>query len=331
MNRTGSIGSRVPPALTTTRRPARSRRTSTARASASSSAAAAGSRPAPTWPLARWPDSGSTTMRPWPRSAATLAATAGWAHMASFIAGATTTGQRAASTVAATRSSAWPLASRATRSAVAGATSATCAQSPSSTCGSGGPAGANRSVWTGRPDRPWNVAGPTNRVAAAVIATRTSQPAWTSRETTSATLYAAIPPETSTATRRPRRAAGTSAGSSGLTALPPLALQDLLDLGHRPPGVVVQHHVVVPGRVAHLDLGQPLAGRHRLRRLAGPPGPAPQQLLHRGRADEEEHGVGPALAHLLGALDVDLEDHVAAAPQRLGDPGGGRAVEVPVD
>src|SRR5215831_5195167 len=215
------------------------------------------------------------------------------------MAGATTTGQRAASTVAATRSSACPWVRRATRSAVAGATSATRAQSPSSTCGSGGPSAANRSVWTGRPVRPWNVAGPTNRVAAAVIATRTSHPAWTRRETTSATLYAAMPPDTRTATRWPRTAPGTSAGSSGLTALPPFAVQDREDLPHRALRVVVDHHVVVVGRVAHLDLGQALPGLHHLGRLAAPDRTAPPQLLHRGWADEDEHRVGAAAPHLL--------------------------------
>src|SRR5215472_13594073 len=330
MNRTGSIGSRVPPALTTTRRPARSRRAPTACASADSRTPAPGSRPAPTWPLARWPDSGSTTVSPWARSAATFSATAGLAHIASFIAGATTTGQRAASTVAATRSSACPRATRATRSAVAGATSAACAQSPSSTCGSAGPSAANRSVWTGRPVRPWNVAGPTNRVAAAVIATRTWQPPWTSRETRSATLYAAMPPDTSTATRRPRTAVGTSAGSSGLTALPALAVQDREDLTHRPLRVVVDHDVVVARRVAHLDLREALPRLHDLRRLAAPARPPPQQLLHRGRADEHGHRVGAALANQLGPLDLDLQDHVAVPVQRLVDPAGRRPVEVPV-
>ena len=108
--------------------------------------------------------------------------------MASFIAGARTVGQRAASSVAATRSSARPWAARASVSAVAGATRASCAQSPSSTWGSAGPSASNRSVRTGLPVRPWNVTGPTKRVAAAVIATRTSQPACTRPETRSATL-----------------------------------------------------------------------------------------------------------------------------------------------
>src|SRR5215472_185182 len=335
MNRTGSIGSRVPPALTTTRRPARSHRVRpAATASARNRTAAPGSRPAPTWPLARRPASGSTTANPNRRSAATFSPTAGLAHIASFMAGATTTGQRAASTVAATRSSACPWVRRATRSAVAGATSATRAQSPSSTCGSGGPSAANRSVWTGRPVRPWNVAGPTNRVAAAVIATRTSHPAWTSRETTSATLYAAMPPDTSTATRRPRTAAETSAGSSGLIALPApaaLALQDREDLPHGPLCVVVHHDVIVFRRKAHLDFGQTLPRLHDLGSLAAAPCPAPQQLLHRRRADEHGHGIGTALTHLLGALHFDLEDHVPAAVQRLRDAPGRSPVEVSVD
>ena len=53
-------------------------------------------------------------------------------------------------------------------------------------------------VRTGRPDRASNVSGVTNFCASAVMATVTPAPSWTSLETTSATLYAAIPPQTAT-------------------------------------------------------------------------------------------------------------------------------------
>jgi len=140
------------------------------------------------WPLASRPDSGAAIAKPRFRSSSRFSTTAGFAHIASFMAGATTTGQRAARTVAVTRSSEWPPASLATRLAVAGATSAPWAQSPSATCGSATPELAKRSPWTGLPVSPMKVAAPMNRPAEAVIATFTSQPAWTSWETRSATL-----------------------------------------------------------------------------------------------------------------------------------------------
>src|SRR2546429_3307241 len=140
-----------------------------------------------------------------------------------------------------------------------------------------------------------------------------------------------MPPVTSTATRSPRTAPGPSDGSSGLTALPALALQDLEDLADRPLRVVVHDHVVVARGEAHLHLGQPLAGCDHLRRLAGPAHAPAQQLLHRGRADEDEQPVPPALADLLGALDLDLQDHVEAPGAGGVHPGGGGAVAVAVD
>src|SRR5438132_11383461 len=96
-----------------------------------------------------------------------------------------------------------------------------------------------------------------------------------------------MPPLTRTAMRRPRSAAGTSAGASGLTAPPPGALQDLLDLGDRLVGVRVDDDVVVAVGKAHLDLGQPLPRLHLSLALHAAFDPAPMQLLHRGRRDED--------------------------------------------
>ena len=122
------------------------------------------------------------------RRAVTFSCTAGFDHIASFIAGATTTGQRAASRVAVTMSSDWPREARAITFAVAGASRITCAQSPRNTCGSGESPCAHRPVTTGWPVTPSNDGGPTNRVAEAVIATRTSQPAWVRAEARSTSL-----------------------------------------------------------------------------------------------------------------------------------------------
>jgi len=108
--------------------------------------------------------------------------------MASFMAGASTSGPRAASTVALTMSSARPSASLAMVLAVAGASSSSCAQSPSWTCGSGSELGAQRSTSTGLPVTPRKVAAPMKRLAAADMATRTAQPAWVMAEARSASL-----------------------------------------------------------------------------------------------------------------------------------------------
>ena len=104
------------------------------------------------------------------------------------MAGATTMGLRAASTVAVTMSSERPPAIRPMTFAVAGATRISCAQSPRKTWGSGVFPPPHIPVWTGMPVTPSNVGAPTNRVADGVIATRTSQPDWTSADARSTTL-----------------------------------------------------------------------------------------------------------------------------------------------
>src|SRR5437899_1632857 len=294
------------------------------------SAAAPASRPVPTWPLARWPDSGSTTTTPLDCNAARFSWTAGFDHIASFIAGATTTGPRDASSVAVTMSSDWPLATRLMMFAVAGASSVTCAQSPRNTCGSAGPSAAHRPVSTGLPVTPWNEAAPTNRVAEAVIATLTSAPAWVSAEARSTILYAAIPPATRIAMRRPRSSFGTGAGSSGMGLSLALArsLDDLEHFPHRALEIVVDHHVVEVGSQGHLVLGDALPRRALSCVLAVPFRTPPEELVHRGRREEDPQRIGRTLADLLRSLDVDLEDDVTAGRTLLVELREWRAVQV---
>ena len=203
-NRTGSSGSRVPPALTTTRRPARSpvraddRRARTWLSRSSGS----GSRPGPeSEPVSR-PAAGSTTTTPRERSVATLARVAGCCHISVCMAGARSTGQVAVSSVLVSRSSARPCAARASRSAVAGATTTRSAVRPMATCGTSC-ASLHTSVTTGWPDSADHVGSPTKRSAASVGTTVTSWPSARSRRSRVAALYAAIPPATPRTTRRP--------------------------------------------------------------------------------------------------------------------------------
>ena len=106
-------------------------------------------------------------------SVATLACVAGCSHISVCIAGANTTGQWAVSRVVVSRSSASPAAARASRSAVAGATTTRSAVLPICTWGTRGTSDQT-SVETGLPDRASHVGAPTNRSAAAVGTTVTS-------------------------------------------------------------------------------------------------------------------------------------------------------------
>ena len=94
-----------------------------------------GSRPGPVSAPVSRPDAGSITTTPRDRSSATLSRVAGCTHISVCIAGAISTGQRAVSRVAVSRSSARPWAALASRSAVAGATTTRSACWPSRTCG----------------------------------------------------------------------------------------------------------------------------------------------------------------------------------------------------
>ncbi len=189
-NRTGSSGSRVPPALTTTWRPARSGpaapRASTRR-QISNSSPGSGSLPLPvSTPVSR-PTAGSITTAPRRRSTATFSRVAGCSHISVCIAGAKTTGQRAVSRVFVSRSSARPWAAFASRSAVAGATITRSACWPIRTCGTSCTPDQT-SVETGWPERASQVGAPTNRRAEAVGTTRTSWPDSVSRRSSSQAL-----------------------------------------------------------------------------------------------------------------------------------------------
>ena len=124
MKRTGSIGSRVPPAETRTRRPSQGPLGPGAAASiASSSRRGSGRRPTPCSPReASAPSSGSITVTPRSRSAAMLAWVAASRYMRSFIAGATSRGAAQARKEVVTIESAIPAASLAMVLAEAGAT-----------------------------------------------------------------------------------------------------------------------------------------------------------------------------------------------------------------
>ena len=100
------------------------------------------------------------------RSVATLARVAGCSHISVCIAGAKTTGQRAVSRVAVSRSSARPAAARASRSAVAGATTTRSASRPSADVRRPRATSVQTSVATGSPDSAAQVGAPTNCSAA---------------------------------------------------------------------------------------------------------------------------------------------------------------------
>ena len=122
ITRTASIGSRVPPAVTTTLRPSKSRSARDRSAAATMSAGSA-RRPLPISPPARRPASGSTICTPRERNNSIFASTAGCSHISVCIAGHTTTGARVAIKMFVRRSVDKPCAYAASTRAVAGATS----------------------------------------------------------------------------------------------------------------------------------------------------------------------------------------------------------------
>src|SRR3954452_6836655 len=194
------MGSRVPPALMTTRRPTRSVASASAPCSSTTVASAAmsagsGRRPGPeSGPVSR-PTAAGRTTAPRRRRVATLSCVAGCSHISVCMAGTKTTGQEAVSSVAVSRSSARPMAARASRSAVAGATTTRSAFWPIRTWATSGTSD-HTSVVTGLPDSASKVAAPTKCRAPGVGTTRTSYPASVNARSTKAALYAATPPLT---------------------------------------------------------------------------------------------------------------------------------------
>src|SRR3984885_9892246 len=236
MNRTGSSSSLVPPAETSTRLPLRSAaRPSAPRASTRTatpkSSVGSGSRPGPLSAPVRRPVAGSSTIAPRSRNVATFACVAGCCHISVCMAGANTTGQRAVSRTAVSRSSDRPAAARASRSAVAGATKTRSAVWPSRTCGTLCTSSQTPDD-TGSPESAAQVASPTKRSASGVGATLTWCPASVSSRSSSQDLYAAMPAPTPRMTRTGTCPSRT-AQPSGLRRRFLRADQPLADLAQR--------------------------------------------------------------------------------------------------
>ena len=122
MNRTGSIASRVGPAVISTRFPL-SGPSQKSPFTPSIKSASSARRPGPTSPSASGPEAGPMKcVCGVARSTARLRAVAGCSHIAVFIAGASSTGPRKARSDVVTASFAIPSVMRARRSAVAGST-----------------------------------------------------------------------------------------------------------------------------------------------------------------------------------------------------------------
>ena len=138
MYRTGSIASRVPPAVIRIFLPRKSARCRVISLTFSIIRAVSGKRPWPeSLPVSR-PVSGSITKYPRSRNVATLATVAGLLHICGCMAGTKSIGAFVARIELVKRSSARPAATRARRSAVAGAMTTTSARSPNSICGTDG-------------------------------------------------------------------------------------------------------------------------------------------------------------------------------------------------
>ena len=186
MKRTLSIGSRVPPAVTSTPTPDQVGGVSSASQTAIS-CAGSGSRPIPYSPCdPSSPSAGGMTVTPRLERSWRFAWVAGCRYMRLFIAGATATGHAAASAAVVSRLSAWPLASLAIVFALAGAIKNRSARSTSARwligarSGSGSPgyepragSGPNSETSTGAPVIPSNDVLPTNRSLVGVCTTRT--------------------------------------------------------------------------------------------------------------------------------------------------------------
>ena len=292
MTRTASIGSRVPPAVTSTRDARRGRPGASAedaRAPRPTMRAGSARRPAPTSPPASRPASGSTTCTPRRRSVARFSCTAGCSHISVCIAGHTSTGARVASSVAVSRSSEMPAAYLPSSFAVAGATTTRSAVCPRRVCGIGsGP--SNSDVRAGsdasaenvtRADEALRVVGEHRRDVRAGV----DQPA--------ADLDGLVRGDPA-ATRRGRRAGRAARsgsapwrdGSAGLGAR-------RARCGRRPSAAVGR----VVDLVGSMRLELDLAGRDLLER--------DRQRLARHRRDLRRHDLAEALAELVVVV-VDL-------------------------
>jgi len=194
MPRTGSIASKVGPAVSSRRLPASSCGWKWAIVSSTISSGSS-MRPGPVSPQAWSPQAGPMTLTPSLRKTAMLRRVAGFSHIWRFMAGATSSGQSRARTSVVSRSSARPPASLARKSAEAGATSSASASRDRSMCAMLlATRGSHWSVNTSFPESAWKVTGVTKCVAASLITTCTEAPSLISSRTSSAALYAAMPP-----------------------------------------------------------------------------------------------------------------------------------------
>jgi hypothetical protein len=195
MPRTGSIGSKVGPAVTSTRLPA-SGFGRKKPISSSSNSSGSSMRPSPTSPQACSPLAGPRMCVPSARSCATLRCVAGCAHISRFIAGAISNGHDSSGRARhsrLSRSSARPCSSFAMKSALAGATSTASACRVRLMCAMlfSVPSTARASqalVNTGRPDSACIVTAVMNCSAPSVMTTCTVAPAFTSARASSAAL-----------------------------------------------------------------------------------------------------------------------------------------------
>ena len=193
----------MPPADTTTRRPAMSPRFPRTSLRWPTMVSGSSIRPGPMMPVASLPEAGPTMCAPRASRRRRFSCVAGWPYMFTFIAGAMTRGAAVASAVAVSRLSEMPSASLAMVLAVAGAmtmASARVARSMWPTCSSVG--ASNMSVNTGRWVRAAKVTVEMRRAALSVRMTSTMAPCCVSFDARSAALYAAMPPVTPSTTRR---------------------------------------------------------------------------------------------------------------------------------
>ena len=134
MTRTGSMGSWVPPALTTMVRPVRSPVRPRVAEMWPSRSMGSTRRPMPTRPDARRPGAGPAMATPRWRSFSRFSCVAGWAYISASMAGATSSGAEVAMTVVVKGSSARPTASLAMQLTVAGAMTTMSARRARATC-----------------------------------------------------------------------------------------------------------------------------------------------------------------------------------------------------
>src|SRR6266567_9296594 len=132
--------------------------------------------------------------------------------------------------------------------------------------------------------------------------------------------------------RSPFSSFGTGVGSSGtrLSLARSRLLDDRQHLPHGTVQVFVHDHVVEMGCELHLALRDEMTSGLVGSAFAVPLGAAPLQLVHRWRSEEYAQCLGRTLSHLLGTLDVDLEDHIVAGLPHLVELRDGCAIQIAV-